>query len=219
MGLPGSGKGTQAFRAAKAQLNFVHFDTGGEIYQRITDPAFEKDARVQKQKEVYFAGLLNDPEWVSELVAECINKYSKMGKSLVFSGSPRTPQEAKALTPLLFSEYGRANVLTLILAVSEETARQRSLGRLVCANKKCRYPTTKDWAGKPCPNCGQNLPMGEQKEESWKTELWGKRLTEYYERTVPAIEYLSRFGFVRIIDGEKSEEEVSRQILDEIALI
>src|SRR3990172_3886211 len=219
MGLPGAGKGTQAFRIVKAITNLVHFDTGGEIYRRITDPTYQKDPLIREQKRVYFAGILNKPEWVSELVAERIYAYSKEGKSLVFSGSPRTLHEAEILFPILCGEYGRNKVMIEILEVSEETARQRSLNRLVCANKNCRYPTTKDWAGKPCPNCGQTLPTQVAEDEKWKTELLDKRFAEYRERTLPAIDYLSRHGFVGVTDAEKSEEEITKYLLGEISAI
>ncbi|MDP2735325.1 MAG: nucleoside monophosphate kinase, partial [bacterium] len=128
MGLPGAGKGTQAFRLTKHFPNFVHFDTGGEIYRRITDPLYEGDEMVQKQKEIYFAGVLNDPQWVSDLVAERIRTYSAQDQGLVFSGSPRTRYEAEAIAPVLFDSYGKGRVAVLVVNVSEETARQRSLG-------------------------------------------------------------------------------------------
>jgi len=48
MGLPGAGKGTQAFRLAAQFPNFVHFDTGGEIYRRVSDPHFAADPLVQE---------------------------------------------------------------------------------------------------------------------------------------------------------------------------
>ena len=219
MGMPGAGKGTQAFRIVKALPNSVHFDTGGEIYRRVTDPDYQNDPLVKEQKEVYFAGRLNEPKWVSELVAERIRTYAAEGESLVFSGSPRTLYEAKALKPILFKEYGRKNVLMVALNIDLETAKQRSLNRLVCANKTCRFPTTKDQAGKPCPNCGKPLPTGEQEDEEWKINLLSTRVAEYLTRTIPAMKYLSGFRITKEINGEKSEEEISRQILNKIKLM
>lgn len=216
MGLPGAGKGTQAFRITQSFPNFVHFDTGGEIYRRITDTSFENDPVVQEQKEVYFAGKLNDPEWVAGLVAERIRFYSQKGKGIIFSGSPRTLFEAKEITPILFENYGKDRVLVLILGISEKTALARSLERLVCKNKDCRYPTTKDKAGQPCPACSQTLPTDAQDEESWKIEQIGTRFTEYQERTVPVWEYLLSFGIAEMIDGELSKEEISAQIHETI---
>jgi len=214
MGLPGAGKGTQAFRLTELFPDFVHFDTGGEIYRRITDPRFEGDEMVQQQKEIYFAGVLNDPQWVADLVAERIRTYSAQDRGLVFSGSPRTLYEAKAVAPILFDAYGKDRVAVLALEVSEETARERSLGRISCTDKTCRFPTTRDMAGKPCPVCGAALPTGDQKDEEWKISQLSTRFAEYRERTVPAVEYLRSLGLVEEIDGEMTPEEVSSAVLE-----
>ncbi len=216
MGLPGAGKGTQAFRIMERFPNFVHFDTGGEIYRRITDPSYENDPVVQEQNELYFAGKLNDPKWVSELVGERISFYSEAEKGIIFSGSPRTLFESKQIAPILFKSYGRDRVLVLVLGIAQETALSRSLNRLVCTNKTCRYPTTKDMAGKPCPTCSQVLPEGEQAEEAWKTEQIETRFNEYQERTVPALEYLLSFEIAEMIDGELSQEEVSARVFEAV---
>jgi len=212
MGLPGAAKGTQAFQINQVFPNFVHFDTGGEIYRKITDLTFENDPVVIEQKKVYLSGKLNDPKWVAELVAERIRFYSQEDKGIVFSGSPRTLFEAKEIAPILFDNYGRDRVLVLFLDISEETALARSLGRLICTNKTCRYPTTKDKAGYPCPSCSQILPKDTQDEESWKIDQIQTRFDEYQERTVPVLEYLLSFGIMETIDGERTKKEVSAQI-------
>ncbi|GMR19354.1 MAG: adenylate kinase [Patescibacteria group bacterium] len=213
MGLPGTGKGTQAFRITERFPNFTHFDTGGEIFRRINDPSFSQDPLVQQQKEIYLTGKLNDPEWVASLVMERIRFYAQKDRGVVFSGSPRTLYEAQTITPVLFESYGRGRVLIIIPEVSEETARQRSLNRLTCGNKTCRYPTTKGKAGQPCPHCGETLPQGKQEGESWKIDQLETRFSEYRRRTLPGIEYLFSLGLGTKVNGEKSQEEVFTQIL------
>jgi adenylate kinase len=216
MGPPGTGKGTQTFKVTERFPNFTHFDTGGEIYRKVTDPRFATDSVVQKQKEIYFAGILNDPQWVSELVAERIKTYAKQDRGVVFSGSPRTLHEAKTIIPTLFDAYGKDRVLTFILEVSKETAKKRSLGRISCSNKKCRYPATKDQRGKPCPACGTTLPMEDQKDEIWKISHLDTRFKEYRERTLPAVKYLFSLGLGETLDGEKSAEETFIQVVEAI---
>ncbi len=212
MGLPGAGKGTQAFRLAKRFPNFVHFDTGGEIYRRVTDPAFAEDPAVQKQRAIYFAGKLNTPTWVAGLVVERLRHYSKEGKGIILSGSPRTLREARTIAPQLVKEYGRERILVLVLEISEEEARRRSLKRIVCANPTCRYPTTRDSAGQPCPECGQIIPQANDLKETWKISRLETRLAEFQERTLPALEFLRhRFPTV-VIDGSRREEEVFAEI-------
>lgn len=218
MGLPGTGKGTQALKLVEHFPNFVHFDTGGEIYRRLYDPAFASDLKIQKQKRVYESGVLNDPRWVAELVNERIRFYAKEGKGIVFSGSPRTLPEAKIITPLLFKAYGRDQVLVIILSASKKTVRKRSLDRLVCSNSKCRYPTTKEHAGERCPKCGRKLPTPEeQKSESWKVSKLETRFKEFEERTLPAIEYLLSLGLlVEAIDAERPPDEIFADVLEAV---
>lgn len=213
MGLPGAGKGTQAFRLAKQFPNFVHFDTGAEIYRRVTDSHFAGDPLVQEQKEIYFGGKLNTPEWVAGLVAERIRFYSGKGQGVIFSGSPRTLYEAQAILPLLEECYGRGRILMIELAVSAETARARSVTRITCTNKACRYPATREETGKPCPNCGQTLPGAGEADEAWKIAQIDTRFQEFGMRTIPAMKFLKdRIAHMRI-DGEKNEDKVFAQIL------
>ncbi|OGC44922.1 hypothetical protein A2V54_01345 [candidate division WWE3 bacterium RBG_19FT_COMBO_53_11] len=215
MGLPGAGKGTQAFRLAERFPNFVHFDTGGEIFRRVTDPAFADDPIIQRENKRYFNKVLNTPSWVTEIVSERIRYYSGQGKGLVFSGSPRTPPEAQAVLPLLEDCYGRDRLLVLEVVVSPETATERSRTRLTCNNKLCRYGATLEQRGKPCPECGNPLPQEQQDEEKWKYEGMadGTRIREFEQLTQPAMELLKKRLTHARIDGEKSEDEVFGQIL------
>lgn len=218
MGLPGTGKGTQALKLVERFPDFAHFDTGGEIYRRINDPAFAGDPNVQEQKRIYESGILEDPQWVAELVSERIVFYAKRGKRLVFSGSPRSLPEARTIVPLLFKVYGRERVLVIILTASKETVRKRSRNRLVCSNKRCRYPTTKEHGGERCPQCGRKLPTAEeQKGESWKVSKLETRFKEFEERTLPAIEYLLSLGLAaEVIDAEGPEEEVFAKVMEAV---
>ncbi|PJC23242.1 hypothetical protein COV28_01065 [candidate division WWE3 bacterium CG10_big_fil_rev_8_21_14_0_10_48_23] len=214
MGLPGIGKGTQAFKLVKQFPNFLHFDTGAEIFRRINDPHFSSDKVVGEQKKVYEAGLLNDPRWVAKLVEEQIRFYAREGEGIIFSGSPRTLYEAKKIIPFLCEVYGKEHVLVLLLTTSEEIAKKRSLNRLVCDNPKCRYSTTKKYSGERCPNCGKKFPFAkEQKGEDWKISTFETRLRQFYERTLPALNYLRSLGLVEEINGEKSKEEIFQKVL------
>jgi len=217
MGLPGAGKGTQAFRLAAQFPNFVHFDTGGEIYRRVSDPHFAADPLVQEQKEIYFGGKLNTPEWVAGLVAERIHFYSDKNQGVIFSGSPRTLYEAEAILPILEECYGRERILVIEMKVSPETARERSLNRITCTKKGCRYPAHRSQGGKPCPNCGQLLPeSGTQADEQWKIAQMGTRLKEYEERTKPALKFL-KYELAHVhVNAEIDEESVFAKVLEAV---
>lgn len=215
MGLPGAGKGTQAFRLAEHLPNFVHFDTGGEIYRRITDPEFADDPVIQREHKRYFDNLLNTPEWVTEIVSERIRHYSGEGKGVIFSGSPRTPPEAEEILPLLEEFYGRDRILVLEVAVSPETAAARSRTRLTCENKLCRFAATLEQRGKPCPECGTPLPQEQSKGDEIKYAgmVNGTRIREFAQLTRPALDYLKKRVAHARIDGERSPDEIFEQVL------
>ena len=218
MGLPGAGKGMQAFRITNRFPNFVHFDTGGEIYRRLTDPTFDDDPIIQRERKRYFGKLLNTPSWVTEMVSERIRQYSGQEKGIIFSGSPRTPPEAEEILPLLEECYGRGHILVFEVAVSPETATERSRTRLTCDNKLCRYGATLEQRGLPCPECGTILPQEQPDKEKWKYEgmVDKTRIREFEQLTQPALDFMKeRIAHTRV-DGEKNEDEVFAQILEAI---
>jgi len=212
MGLPGGGKDTQAFRFIKQFPNWVHVDTGGEIYRRITDPAFAEDTYVKQQIALYNAGALNDPLWVTKLIAERIQFYASQEKGIIFSGSPRTLYEAQNLSLVLEKAFGHRQILILEVAVLEETARKRSLDRITCGDKLCRYTTTKDMLGLPCPNCKRTFLKEDQKDDEWKVKELPKRFEEFYARTVPALKFMEERFTNSWVDGNLSMDAVEAQI-------
>jgi adenylate kinase family enzyme len=210
MGLPGAGKSTQAFRLVSALGDFLHFDTGGEIYRRIYNPHYAEDPLIQEQRRVYEGGFINDPAWVARLVVEQIQRYAAEEKGLVFSGSPRSRDEASEILAAMFAAYGK-NVVAIVLKIDEGTAAERARTRAVCSNRACRFPTKVVDVGTPCPHCGTTIPKPAE-EERWKIRLLDTRLREYWERTHPVVEKLQELGVVHIVDGEMTEEKVQEEI-------
>lgn len=213
MGLPGSGKGTQAFRLAEQFPNLVHIDTSMEIRRRLNDPRYTDDPVVQEQKKVYEKGELNDPAWVISLLSERICHLAEEGKGVVFSGSPRTLYEAKALAPLLFEVFGKDRVVVIILGISEEEIRRRITNRLVCSNPDCRYPTSKTSGRTHCPKCG--WPLMQRPLDRFQ-ETITTRLKEYRERTLPTVGYLLSLVPAEMVDAEKSEDEIFAKVLEAV---
>jgi adenylate kinase len=110
-GPPGSGKGTQA-RILARQLGIEHFDTGRIIEKLVHDPNKQDDLIIQRERKNFDTGLLCTPKWVLGIVSEKIKK-SKKRKGLIFSGSPRTLEEAKIIIPLLEEMYGKDNICVI----------------------------------------------------------------------------------------------------------
>lgn len=216
-GLPGSGKGTQADLLGERH-GFFHFDTGKEIEREVHNPANQNDPVIRKQGELFDAGTLCEPWWVKEFVKKRIEQLVKEGKSLTFSGSPRTLEEAEYLVPFLEDLYGKENIKAVLVDISEDTAVFRNSHRRIC--KICKKPIewneqTKDL--KKCPDCGGELiTRGDlDKEETIRNE----RIPQYNSRTKPVLEFLKKRNVPIIkINGEQSVEEVHKDIVKALNL-
>jgi len=211
MGLPGVGKGTQAFKLINRFPNFTHLDTGQEIKRRVDDPAFAHDPKVGRQRQVYYRGDPNDTVWVTGLISERIRSSAAEGKGVVLSGSPRKIYEAKRLGPLLKEIY-RTQVLVIKLKALEETVRERMLRRLVCDNPLCAFPAVRGKAPPLCPQCGEGK-FSPKKLDS--EEGISHRIGWYHSETVPGLEYLRALGpSVATLNAQDGEEEVFLRVVE-----
>jgi len=209
-GPPGSGKGTQAQKAADF-FGFEHFDTGRVIEKTVHDPALQNDPIIQRERENFDKGILCTPEWVTEIVQKEIKKLHQQGQGIVFSGSPRTLYEAKEIIPLAESLYGQEKIYVLQLIIKPATSIFRNSHRRIC--QQCSHGLVYTPANeklKECPKCGGKLV----RRTLDKPETIKVRLKEYKERTEPIYKYLKERGIEVIdINGEPSVKEVTKSIL------
>jgi adenylate kinase len=202
MGAPGSGKGTQAELLSK-KLDLFHFDTGRFLRKTLYSPQAKKDKEIQKERKLNEAGKLNTPSWVLKIVSERVKEISKLGQSVIFSGSPRTEFEAfgdgknKGLIEVLEKEYGRKNMFVFNMDVSESESIKRNKKRMSCL--VCGTPIMSgEKKAKLCPFCGGKLEARKDDSE----EVIKLRLREYQNRTAPVLAGLKKSGYrVVKIDG------------------
>lgn len=213
-GPPGSGKGTQAEEIA-ARFTLEHFNTGRIIETVVKDPARQDDPVIQRERKLFDAGILCTPEWVTQILKEAISKLRQKNRGIVFSGSPRTLDEAEALTPLLEQLYGKRKILPIQLMIKPETAIFRNSHRRIC--QKCgQSPVyiSENESLKKCPICGGQLVSRGVLDEPETIKI---RLQQYTERTKPVLEYLKKRDYQIIeVNGEPSPQEVTKKIFDEI---
>ncbi len=217
MGKPGSGKGTQAEVLAE-KYGLAHFNTGEVIRHRIANPKTDEDRR---EKSIYESGKLNTFEWVAALVTEKAHEYAVTGQGIVFSGSPRSLYEAERLIPQLFRDYGKEKVAAILLDVDDHHAVSRNTGRLTC--DKCGQTMTvapenlEKMKGSPCTKCAGRLI---QRAIDTAEKIMEKRLPDYCQNTIPAIEFMRAEGILRELDGRQTVAEVTEkvaEIIDPIA--
>ena len=225
MGAPGSGKGTQAELLSK-KLDLFHFDTGRFLRKTLYAPQSQKNKEIQKEKKLNESGKLNTPSWVLKIVSSRVKEISKLGQSVIFSGSPRTEFEAfgdpkgiasrsygaskkqKGLIKVLEEEYGKKNMFVFSLEVSEAESIKRNKKRMSCS--VCGTPImSKGKKQTSCPFCGGKTQT--RKDDSEK--VIKLRLKEYSGRTAPVLAGLKKKGHRVIkIDGRPLPYKIHERI-------
>lgn len=199
LGLPGAGKGTQA-RTITKKLNIPHISTGDILRQASED----RTLLGLKAKEYMDKGHLVPDDLMIDLIKKRI-KREDCKKGFLLDGFPRTMPQAEALEKI-------SNIDKVIkLRIENEVAIERLSGRRTCKRCGAIYhiiylPPKREGI---CDRCGEELII----REDDKREAILKRLEVYKEETRPLIKYYREKELLTIIDGGRSEEEVTRDLL------
>lgn len=204
LGAPGAGKGTQAKRLA-AKYNIPHISTGDIFRANI-----KNNTELGNKAKVYMdQGLLVPDELVVDLVVDrfknpdCANGY-------VLDGFPRTIPQAEALDKALANNQD-AIEYAIDVDVPDEVIIDRMAGRRACLNCGATYHTITIPPKMEgiCDTCDSPLVL----REDDKPETVKKRLTVYHEQTQPLIEYYSKKGILKSIDGTKTMDEAFEEVI------
>lgn len=204
-GKPGSGKSTQAyFFVDKFGLN--HFDTGKEIEKTVHDPVLANDPVIRREREIFDLGLLNSDDWVIGIFERSIQKNASEGRGMIFSGSPRRLKEGVRVLAALEKAYGRNNIYAFVLDVDDDTAIYRNIRRRICKNCSRSVVWKPETVNlKECLECSGSLFKRPLDTE----EIMRKRLQEYANETMPAIDFIKKSGVKFFnVDGGKEPNEV-----------
>jgi len=202
LGPPGAGKGTQA-KTITGELGIPHISTGDILRKAIE----EKTPLGLKAKDYMDRGHLVPDDLIINLVRERI-KREDCKKGFLLDGFPRTIPQAQALEEI-------SNVDKVIkIKIENDVAIERLSGRRTCKRCGAMYhiiylPSKKEGI---CDRCGGELII----REDDKKEAILKRLEVYREETRPLIEYYGKKGLLAIIDGGRSKEEVTRDLLTSV---
>lgn len=204
LGAPGAGKGTQAVYVAR-QLNLVHIATG-DLFRR----AIEEGTELGMQAKYYMEkGTLGPDEITIGMVLERMSAPDcKSG--VVFDGFPRNLVQAKALDKAL-AKQAKIIDMVVYIKVSEKELLRRLSGRWICRDCQTPYHAVNSppkVRGK-CDRCGGELyQRPDDTEETVK-----KRLEVYFTETAPLIDYYTRLGKLKAVDGEGSIDKVGEKII------
>ena len=204
LGAPGAGKGTQAKMIA-AKYGIPHVSTGDIFRANI-----KNGTELGKKAKTYMdAGqLVPDSLTVDLLIdrisqADCANGY-------VLDGFPRTIPQAQCLEDALAAR-GEAVDYAINVEVPDSNIVNRMGGRRACVTCGATYhivhiPPKKEGI---CDKCGSELIL----RDDDKPETVQNRLKVYHEQTQPLIDFYSKKGVLKEVDGTQDMNAVFEDIV------
>jgi adenylate kinase len=203
LGAPGAGKGTQAKKLV-ATLRIPQVSTGDILRAKRN----ENSPLAQQINEIMASGKLVPDEIVIAIIEERL-KNDDCADGFILDGFPRTVAQADALDQML-ERLGRNLTHVVLVDVPEAQLLERLAGRRVC--KKCgeeyHVAFKKPKVEGVCDKCGGEIYQRADDSE----DVIQKRLTEYGEKTAPLIDYYTRKGLLRKIDGTGEMDAVTARI-------
>ena len=203
LGAPGAGKGTQAKKIA-AKYNVPHISTG-DIFRANIKNGTELGT---KAKTYMDKGLLVPDELVVDLVVDRVNQED-CTNGYVLDGFPRTIPQAEALKEAL-AKMGQKMDYAINVEVPDDNIVNRMSGRRACVGCGATYhlvyaPTKVEGI---CDTCGGKLIL----RDDDKPETVLKRLGVYHEQTQPLIDFYTKEGILREVDGTIDINDVFAEI-------
>lgn len=207
LGPPGAGKGTQAKIIAE-KYELVHVSSGDLFRENL-----QKETELGKLARSFMThGELVPDDVTIAMVRDRLSQPDCRNGALL-DGFPRTPAQAEALAKMLAEFNGKVNLVPYIF-VPEEILVERLSGRWICRahghvyHEKFNPPSV---AG-ICDIDGSELVQREDDQP----ETVKNRIKVYQEQTAPLIAYYQEKGLLANIDGTKSIETVTSDLLQAI---
>lgn len=204
LGRPGSGKGTQA-RLLCQKFKFEYLGSGDILRERKK----KKDFFGKKIASYIDQGKRVPTIVIATLWMQKLARFSekKNLKGLVIDGSPRTRLEAELLEEA-FGWFDWKRKKVFLIDISPKTAILRLSSRKICSKcGKIYQNPPKD--KKVCDKCQGKLVQREDDTESGIK----KRLSWFEKEVKGAIRFYQKKGELIKINGEKSIEDVFKEIL------
>ena len=198
LGPPGAGKGTQAVRVCE-RLGIPQISTGDILRRAIKDQTPTGLAA----KSYIDKGQLVPDSVVIDIVRERLAQDDCKAGYLL-DGFPRTVLQAEAL-----ETFAKIDAVVDI-DVSDEKLVERLSGRRVCLACGGTYHVSLLNGETTCAKCGETLI---QRDDD-KAETVLSRLAVYHQQTEPLIDFYTKRGLIKTVDGSKPMEECYAAILE-----
>lgn len=204
LGAPGAGKGTQAKMIAD-KYQVPHVSTGDIFRANIKEGTeLGKEAKTYMDK-----GLLVPDELTVKILLDRVAKED-CKNGYVLDGFPRTIPQAEVLDKAL-SEMGDAIDFAIDVEVPDENIIRRMSGRRACLACGATYhivhvPPKKEGI---CDRCGRELVL----RDDDKPETVKNRLEVYHDQTQPLIDFYTKKGILKTVDGTQDMNDVFAAIV------
>ena len=163
-----------------------------DLYQLSTGKVLRNEIKNKTELGKKISSIINSGTLVSDdIVKKLVENFisdKKYKNKLIFDGYPRNLTQAKTLDELLI-KYGQKLDLVLKLSVSLETIKKRISERKTLEKRADDYE-----------------------------DIAIKRYETYEKSTEPVIEYYKKLNLLKVIDGERSIDQINKEISDIISL-
>jgi adenylate kinase len=207
LGPPGAGKGTQA-KIISEKFDLVHVSSGDLFRENL-----KKQTELGKLAQTYMSrGELVPDDVTIAMVRERLSR-SDCKNGALLDGFPRTPAQADALTEMLKEFKGKVDLVPYI-SVPSELLVERLSGRWTC--KSGGHVFHEKYSPPRMPGvCDLDGSELYQRDDD-RSETVIKRIKVYNEQTSPLIEYYRKLQLLVEIDGTKSIEDVTIEVISKL---
>lgn len=210
LGIPGSGKGTQA-RLLVERYGYTHISTGDLLRQLEKDPA--ADARDLELLRDMKEGKLVSNELVYKLVFAEIEKQYLAGNSIILDGAVRTVEQAQALQAFLDVHGMHEDIAAIEFHIDDELSFLRLSRRTMCAGCGDIRAYMPQSEGTVCAKCGGEIVTREDDHP----EVIEERIRQQGTQALrPILDYFREVGELITVDASGSVEEVDALVVAEL---
>ena len=204
LGPPGAGKGTQA-KLLEGSRSLVKLSTGDMLRAAVAGGT----ELGRTAGEIMERGELVPDDLVIKLIAERIDAKGGV-KGFILDGFPRTIAQAEALDRLLKARGKRLDRV-IVMEVDDDALVERIAGRFACADCGEGYHDLYKVPKLPgvCDRCGSTQFVRRRDDNE---AVVRSRLKAYHAQTEPLIDYYTRQGKVRAVDGMADIATVQEEI-------
>lgn len=210
LGAPGCGKGTQGELLVNSGFSFKVICVGDILRENLQTIVPQLGKTVG---EIIGGGTLLPDSVIVDLVKNAMSQMNDvLNANIIFDGFPRTIGQAEALSNMTKS-LGHKISHVINFEIDDAVLVKRITGRSKCKNCGKIY---NDYFSKPkvsgvCDVCGCKEFV--RRDDDNETAL-KKRLSEYYSKTQPLIEFYKNLGLLHSVNADAGTATVYKTVVE-----